>query len=181
MRQLMTVTICAALSLLDPSHFAMRTTHNEPLTSLYLKLSGPNLVQTGERPHFRAFLVNDSLQNIEVPSPESIRSVIHLEWRVVDLVDQAEKTRWAGFTLCGPGKKFDQEDFLALKPGQRLELEDIQIPDGLLSSQGKAGYKISVRFAFPHPNAALLPNDILQRKEHFDLVSNELTVLFAEK
>jgi|SRR5580704_11408044 hypothetical protein len=183
MRQLLITMLMAILSLSAPSHFPKIDAHDESLSSssLSLKLSGPNLVNKGERLHFRVFLINDSDQNVEVPSPESIRNIIYLEWRAVDLSDHAVRTRWAGFTLCTSGKKFAEQDFLVLKPGQRLELLEVQIPDQLVSAGATSGYRISVRYAFPHPDAVLLPDDILQKKQHFDITSNELTVLFSEK
>ena len=183
MRQLLITMLTAILSLSAPSHFPKIDAHDESLSfsSLSLKLSGPNLVQKGETLYFRAFLINESNQNVEVPSPESLRNIIYLEWRVVDLSNYAVRTRWAGFTLCTSGKKFAEQDFLVLKPGQRLELLDVQIPDQLVSSGETAGYRISVRYAFPPPDAVLLPDDILQKKQHFDITSSELTVLFAEK
>jgi hypothetical protein len=182
MRQFL-VMITAILSAAAPSHFLSRTTgHESPSSaSLSVKLSGPNLVQKGGTLYFRAFLINESNQNVEVPSPESLRNVIYLEWRVVDLSDYAVRTRWAGFTLCTSGKKFAEQDFLTLKPGQRLELPNIQIPDRLVNAGGTGSYRISLRYAFPHPMAVLLPDDILQKKQHFDITSNELTVLLAER
>jgi hypothetical protein len=126
------------------------------------------------------FLINESNQSVELPSPESIRGIIYLEWRAVDVSYNAVKTRWAGSTLCTAGKKFTQHDFLVLKPGQRIELPDIQIPDGLVGAGRRGSYKISVRYAFPNPNAVLLPDDFLRSKQHFDTTSNELKVLFAE-
>jgi hypothetical protein len=181
MRQFL-VMITTILSLAAPSHFLSRTTRRESPSSasLSLKLSGPNLVQNGEPIYFRAFLINESNQNIEVPTPESLRGVIYLEWRVVDLSNNALRTRWAGFTLCS-GKGFSEQDFLILKPGQRLELPDIYIPDLLVIAGGTGSYRISLRYAFPNPKAVLLPDDILQKKQHFDITSNELTVLLAEK
>jgi hypothetical protein len=183
MRQLLITMLTAILSLSAPSHFPKRAAHDKSpsSSSLSLKLSGPNLVNRGERPHFRAFLINDSNQNVEAPSPESIRNIIYLEWRAVDLSNHAVRTHWAGFTLCTSGKRFTGQDFLVLKPGQRLELLDVQIPDQLVSSGKTGGYRISVRYAFPHPDAVLLPDDISQEKQHYDVTSNELTILFAEQ
>jgi hypothetical protein len=180
MPQFLIVVLTAVLSftapLRPPESILFHDTGSSPTVQLY----GTNLVRSADGLHFRAFLVNESNQSIEVPSSESIRGIIYLEWRVVDASNNAVKTRWAGFTLCTSGKKFTQRDFLVLKPGQRVELPDMQIPDGLLGSERRGSYRISVRYAFPNPNAVLLPDDFLRSKQHFDITSNELTVLFAE-
>ncbi|MGA8410088.1 MAG: hypothetical protein WB680_23145 [Candidatus Acidiferrales bacterium] len=180
MPQFLIVVLTAVLSFAAPLQPPKTISYNDTPFSPSLQLYGPNLVQTADEMQFRAFLINDSKQSVEVPSPQSMRGIIYLEWRVVDVSTNAVKTRWAGFTLCTSGKKFTQQDFLVLKPGQRVELPDIQIPDGLVGSERRGSYRISIRYAFPVPNTVLLPDDILRSNRHFDINSNELTVLFAE-
>lgn len=180
MPQFLIVVLIAVLSFTAPLHPPESILAHDTPAPPTVQLYGDNLVRSADGLHFRAFLINESNQSLEVPSPQSIRGIIYLEWRVVDVSNNAVKTRWAGFTSCIFGKKFTQQDFLALKPGQRIELPDIQIPDGLVGSERRGSYKISVRYAFPRPNAVLLPDDVLRSKQHFDITSNELTVLFAE-
>jgi hypothetical protein len=180
MPQFLIVVLTAVLSFTAPLRPPERILFHDTPSSPTVQLYGTNLVRPADGLHFRAFLINESNQSIEVPSSESIRGTIYLEWRVVDVSNNALKTRWAGFTVCGSGKKFIQQDFLVLKPGQRVELPDIQIPDGLVGSESRGSYRVSVRYAFPHPDAVLLPDDIVRSKQHFDITSNELTVLFAE-
>jgi hypothetical protein len=183
MRPPLFVTIAAALSLTAVVHLPATIVRasSTPSSPLSLRLSGPNLIQSGESTSFRAFLVNGTAHSVEVPSPESIRNIIYLEWRAINLSNNTVKTLWAGSTVCGVGKRFSQQDFLILNAGQQLELLDVQIPEELVRLDGPGGYRISIRYAFPPPNAVLLPDDILQTKQRFDINSNELTVVFSEK
>lgn len=183
MRQVLTAVAIATFMLPYPTQSTVGLKKNESrsFTSLRLKLSGPSLVATRESPNFRAVLINDSNQNIELPSPESLHYVIYLQWKVTDLSEHTVWTRWAEFTICGYDKQFTDRDFLALKSGQQLELPDINFPELIRHIGGTGRYKISLRYAFPHPDAVLLSYDIVNQKTHFDVTSNELIVLFAEK
>lgn len=183
MRRFLIVLIIAVLALTFPTPSESRLTANESslFTSLRLKLSGPSLVAAGELPNFRAALINDSNQDVRLPSLESLRNIIYLQWRVTDFSEHTIWTRWSGVTICGPGKEFTEQDFATLEPGQRLELPDVGVPSPIRDAKATSRYKISLRYAFPHPDAVLLPDDILSQKSHFDLTSNELIVLVTEK
>lgn len=149
-------------------------------SSLTLHFDGPSQVRLSDHPQFRAFLINESNQNIEVPSAESVRDVVYLQWRAVNASNGAVKSQWAGYTVCSFGKKFTQQVFLVLKAGQRMELSDIHFPDRLVASASDGNYRISIRYAFPHPGVVLLADDFARSKIPIDVSSNELAILFAK-
>jgi hypothetical protein len=149
--------------------------------SLSLKLTGPSLVRAGDWPHFRAFLVNNSKKDVEVPLSSSLDAVMYLDWKIVDVSRHQTSTHPVGHTLCNFGKKFTQEDFVVLSPGQRLELIGIRIPEDLLRPDEKGLYRISLHYSFPHTGTFIMPDDILQEKPHYNLASNEMTIVFTER
>lgn len=55
------------------------------VNSLSLRLSGPSFVRAGDWPHFRAFLVNNSKKDVEVPASSSVDGAMYLDWKVVDV------------------------------------------------------------------------------------------------
>jgi hypothetical protein len=159
----------AALSLAAQTKFASGS-------SLSLRLSGPVLVRAGDRPHFRAFLVNDSKINVEIPI-SSADAVSDLNWTVVDDSSHRTYSRPAGRTFCNFGKYFPQQNFLVLRPGQRMELIGIEIPENLLRRDGKGLYRISLRYS---PSVFVLPDEGLKEKPLYNLTSNEMKVVLTE-
>ena len=101
---------------------------------------------------------------------------MYLDWKVVDVLRHQTYSRPAGHTFCNFGKGSTQKDVMVLQPGQRLELGGIRIPEDFLRPEGKGLYRISLRHS---PRAFILPEDILQEL-HYNLTSNEMTVVFRE-
>jgi hypothetical protein len=64
--------------------------------------------------------------------------------------------------FCSFEEYFSQRRFFVLRPGQRLDLLDIQAPKELLRSDGKGRYRISLRFS--PPSVLIRPEDTLQEK-----------------
>ncbi len=159
----------AALSLTAQTKFTSGS-------SLSLRLSGPGLVRAGDWPHFRAFLVNDSKKDVEVPT-SSLDGALDLNWRVVDVSRHQTYSRPAGRTFCNFGKYFPQQNFLVLRPGQRMELIGIEVPEDLLRRDGKGLYRISLHYS---PSAFILPDEGLKEKPLYNLTSNEMKVVLTE-
>ena len=177
MRTFRVFTIFAALSL--GLFAALSLTAQTKFTSgssLSLRLSGPSLVRAGDWPHFRAFLVNDSKKDVEVPT-SSLDGALDLNWRVVDVSRYQTYSRPAGRTFCNFGKYFPQQNFLVLRPAQRMELIGIEVPEDLLRRDGKGLYRISLRYS---PSAFILPDEGLKEKPLYNLTSNEMKVVLRE-
>jgi hypothetical protein len=147
------------------------------INSLSLRFSGPSLVRAGDWPRFRAFLVNNSKKDVEVPASFSFDGVMYLDWKVVDVSRHQTYSLPAGQTFCNFGKGSTQKGVMLLRPGQRLELGGIRIPEDFLRPKGKGMYRISLGYS---PRAFILPEDILQEKPHYNLTSNAMTVVFSE-
>ena len=179
MRNCKVFAIIATFTLVEafagPSLKAQDTIHS--INSLSLRLSGPSIVRAGDWPHFRAFLVNNSKKDVEVPASSLLDGAMYLDWTVVDVSHHQTYPRPAGHTFCNFGKRLTQQGFIVLRPGQRLELVGIQTPDDLLHPGGKGLYRISLRYS---PSVQILPEDILQEKPQYNLTSNEMTVGLTE-
>jgi hypothetical protein len=87
MRNYKVFAIIATFTLVDafagPSLKAQHTIHS--INSLSLRLSGPSSIRAGDWPHFRAFLVNTSRKEVEVPASSLLDDAIYLDWTVVDV------------------------------------------------------------------------------------------------
>ena len=174
------VAIIAAFTLIGasagPSLNAQDTLHFA--NSLSLRLTGPSVVRAGDSPRYRAFLINDTKINIRVLSPLTDGGAF-LEWKVVNVATQEPSSRPVAQTWCNTRGTFDPHAlglFTLLKPGQKLELTGIEIPDLFL----RPGlYQISLRYTL---SRAVQPSDILteQVQVQHSVTSNQLTVLFPE-
>jgi hypothetical protein len=148
------------------------------VTSLSLRLSGPSFVRAGDLPHFQAFLVNNSKNDVEVPASFFTEGAMYLNWRVVGVSQHHTYSSPATETFCNFGKYSSPRGFSVLRPGQRLELLDIKAPKELLRSDGKGRYRISLRFS--PPSVLISPENTLQEKPLYgNLTSNEMTVDFT--
>ncbi len=171
------VAIIAAFTLIGacdgPSLNAQDTLHfaNSPS----LRLTGPSVVRAGDSPRYRAFLINDTKIDIQVLSPLTDGGAL-LEWKVVNVATQEPSSSPVAQTWCGTRKKFDPHLglFMLLKPGQKLELTGIEIPD---LSLRPGLYRISLRYAL---SWVVQPSDILTEQVQYSVTSNQLTVLFPE-
>jgi hypothetical protein len=120
-----------------------------------LQISGPRLIRFGDNLKFHVFLVNRSPSTILFPSPAS-RYRPGLGWTITDangiVLPPPDWYGSRGFYCPVTGRpSVGDDDFVFLKPGERIEITNPGDPSDFFSFPREGFYHITLHLGFQPP------------------------------
>jgi hypothetical protein len=120
-----------------------------------LEISGPRLIRFGDNLKFHVFLVNRSPSTILFPSPAGHYRP-GLEWTITDtsgtVLPPPNWYRSLGFFCPVVGRPpVGDDDFVFLKPGERIEITNPGDPSDFFSFPREGFYRVTLHLGFQPP------------------------------
>lgn len=123
-------------------------------TVVELQLSGPRLIRRGDRLQFKAVLVNLSAKPVAFALRQGGWDCDGVfTWTITDtgdhLLPPVPREPVRGM-ICCLTSGISEEEMIVLRPGEKLEVRDLQLgdPSNLFAFPGKGFYKVTLQFLF---------------------------------